>query len=111
MIGHRLLLGDGPRYSAWNFGPAHGSGASVRDILETARAVLPRICVDIGTSDAARKESNLLQLDSSKARADLGWRPLWEAELIERTIGWYKAYYEEGTVITNHQIRDYEASI
>jgi CDP-glucose 4,6-dehydratase len=40
-------------------------------------------------------EAKLLMLDISKAISDLNWRPVLTAqEAIDRTILWYKSYYE-----------------
>ncbi len=39
------------------------------------------------------RESNLLKLDSSKARNVLGWYPCWDIETaIYKTVEWYKAW-------------------
>ena len=38
----------------------------------------------------------------------LGWRPRWESEMLERTIEWYRAYYEEGRLISDQQLDAYK---
>ena len=69
--------------------------------------MLPALDVEIEPDQAGRHESGLLQLDSTKAMDRLGWRPRWEGEMLERTIDWYRAYYQEGRVISATQLDDY----
>jgi hypothetical protein len=39
----------------------------------------------------------------------LGWRPRWSMEeAVWRTLTWYKAWYEEGDILTDTDIDDYE---
>lgn len=106
--GALLLGGDAPRYDVWNFGPARQAGISVRRIVEATQAMLPELQVAFGQADTARHESNILELDSAKAIKTLGWWPLWEEELLERTMAWYTAFYKEGRVLTEEQIAAYE---
>jgi CDP-glucose 4,6-dehydratase len=43
----------------------------------------------------APHEAHLLRLDSSKARAQLGWRPRWRLDdALARTSEWYRQYYQ-----------------
>jgi CDP-glucose 4,6-dehydratase len=70
---------------------------------------MPQLRVDVRPDDSGRFESALLQLDSSKAMDRLGWRPRWEDEMIERTIAWYRAYYERGRVLSSEQLDAYLA--
>jgi CDP-glucose 4,6-dehydratase len=47
-------------------------------------------------------------LDSAKARHSLSWRPVWDVETtIQRTIEWYRAFYERDTLLTQEQIDAY----
>jgi CDP-glucose 4,6-dehydratase len=44
-------------------------------------------------------EAKLLYLDSSKAKAGLGWRPVWTLqEAVATTARWYQAYLEQGRI-------------
>ena len=68
-------------------------------------------------------EAKLLNLDSSKARDELDWRPVWDASQAVRYTGaWYREYYDtvgDGSVsrssvealraLTSDQIVAYEA--
>lgn len=110
-LGARMLAGDAAAADAWNFGPEAKASIRVRDILEVMRSMLPQLRVEIEPDSAGRHESGLLQLDSSKAMARLGWRPRWESEMLERTIAWYKAYYEEGRLLSHEQLDAYSGEV
>ena len=111
VIGGGLLGGRREMAEAWNLGPASDAGVSVQDLLDAIRAQLPQLEVEIRPDDSGRHESGLLQLDSAKAMSRLGWRPQWESEMLERTIAWYRAFYESGLVISNDQLDAYEAAL
>ena len=108
-VGARMLGGDRAAADAWNFGPEAKASIRVADILAVMQDMLPQLRVEIEPDTGGRHESGLLQLDSSKAHARLGWRPAWEGEMLERTIAWYKAWYEEGRVLSHAQLDDYAA--
>lgn len=110
IIGGGLLGGRREMAEAWNLGPASDAGVSVQDLLDAIRAQLPQLKVEIRPDDSGRHESVLLQLDSAKAMTRLGWRPRWESEMLERTIAWYRAFYESGRVISNDQLDAYQAA-
>lgn len=55
-------------------------------------------------------EANLLRLDTSKAKAKLGWRPIWDVKrAIQETVSWYKAFSDDGNMVrvTENQIKAY----
>ena len=109
-IGARLIEGDSTSAEAWNLGPSDMAGVRVQDLIDAAQAQIPQLRVDVRPDDSGRHESALLQLDSSKAMNRLGWRPRWEGEMIERTIAWYRAFYERGRVISGEQLDAYTAA-
>ena len=110
MVGAGLLEGDRTVADAWNLGPEGDASICVQDLIDAIGASLP-LEVNIQASSDDRHESGLLQLDSSKAMSRLGWQPRWESEMIERTIAWYRAYHESGSVISNGQLDAYEAAL
>ena len=92
-----LMLRDGRRYEgAWNFGPAdQGEDRPVRWVVE-------RFLGEWGSgswttpADAGRQphEALRLSLDSTKAREELDWAPVWDAQTaVRRTASWYREYY------------------
>jgi CDP-glucose 4,6-dehydratase len=110
-IGARLVDGEHGAAQAWNLGPGSTAGVRVQDLIDAVQAQMPQLRIEVRPDDSGRYESALLQLDSSKAMTQLGWRPRWEGEMIERTIAWYRAFYERGRVISGEQLDAYEAAL
>jgi CDP-glucose 4,6-dehydratase len=49
-----------------------------------------------------------LKLDCSKAITLLKWKPVWNINsTIEKTVRWYKAFYEKGDILTYQDLEDY----
>ncbi len=77
---------------AWNFGPAQADARTVlevvRELSEMLRGGL-RWEIDVGVNP---HEANRLELDSSAAGAQLGWRPSWTLEdALQRVARWHEA--------------------
>ena len=112
LLAYKLSLEDGCKYcSAWNIGPDEDSCVSV---LELTRIFLSKwgsgdYKLDGNSSKA--KEAKLLMLDSSKAKRELGWRPVLSIEqAISMTALWYKVFLEKKSEIkdfTYSQIEDF----
>lgn len=106
------LAGNGARYAGgWNFGPPSEAVADVATIAERIRAIWgePRRWVDASDPRAVH-EARLLQLDSTKARMELGWSPRWSLdEALEATVRWYQLARDETSArnITRRQIEAY----
>ncbi|SDI27414.1 CDP-glucose 4,6-dehydratase [Pseudomonas flavescens] len=79
--------------SAWNFGPDVDGLVSVAELVERlARYWSGKADWSIDAA-AQPHEAGLLSLDSTKARAGLGWRPRWTLEqALERTLQWHHAW-------------------
>jgi len=87
------LWSDGPAAAgAWNFGPDEADVMPVRWLLERLCELVPGTRWQaLGTPQP--HEAGLLKLDSSKARALLGWRPRWSlATALARTVEWQQAF-------------------
>ncbi len=53
-------------------------------------------------------EANLLLLDSSKARALLNWKPLWNLEqALAATANWFRHYLDTSETLTRQQLTSY----
>jgi CDP-glucose 4,6-dehydratase len=112
LLAYKLSTEEGSKYcSAWNIGPDEDSCVSV---LELTRVFLSKwgsgdYKLDENSSKA--KEAKLLMLDSSKAKRELGWRPVLSIEqAISMTALWYKAFLENKSEIkdfTYSQIGDF----
>jgi CDP-glucose 4,6-dehydratase len=110
VLGQRLLQGDAACAEAWNFGPGQEGSRTVGQVL----AALERHWPELAWYDDAAPhahEAQRLDLDSRKARERLGWRPVWRFdEAVAATARWYRAWYEEGRLLTAEQLRDYAAA-
>jgi CDP-glucose 4,6-dehydratase len=60
-------------------------------------------------SDASQPhEAQLLNLDCSKARAKLLWRPVWTFdEGVQATAEWYRAWLDNGKIMSRDQLQNY----
>jgi CDP-glucose 4,6-dehydratase len=101
-LGGYLLLAqslyESPEHAReWNFGPAERDARSVQWIVERVSALWPgavRWEHDVGEHP---HEAGYLRLDSSLARAQLGWAPVLTLEQgLAATVDWYRGW-REGT--------------
>jgi len=95
LLAGRLLAGDRAFAGPWNFGPADASGdRSVRWVVERfLEAWGLGSWTQAGGSAGEPHEAHLLSLDSAKARAQLGWAPVWDVlTAVRRTADWYREY-------------------
>ncbi len=90
------LLGDAgaDHAKAWNFGP---NALDEWPVGEVARAVARHwgdgAVVEVDTSARHPHEAGLLRLDSTLARAELGWRPRWDLETaIGLAVAWHREW-------------------
>jgi CDP-glucose 4,6-dehydratase len=53
-------------------------------------------------------EANLLFLDITKARSQLGWSPVWDLDAtLGKTADWYRIFLESNTTISAKQLSQY----
>lgn len=108
-LGQQLLAGMEDRAEAWNFGPSIDDNRTVGEVLGSLRGYWPELewqqaeCRDL-------HEAKLLYLDSAKARARLGWCPVWSLErCLETTAAWYRSFLADGRVESDCQLEQYVA--
>jgi len=88
---------DSIKYSkAYNFGPKTSDALSVEDMVKKSIKFWESGSYTVQVNDDNPHEAGLLKLDISKALKELNWFPVFDAQTtIERTINWYKLYYED----------------
>jgi CDP-glucose 4,6-dehydratase len=87
------LYGNGSDYAeAWNFGPSDDDARSVRWVIEQTAKRYPGLQWNNPVSSQPH-EAQALKLDSTKARARLGWKPRWSLpRALEKTLDWHDAW-------------------
>lgn len=110
LLGQRLLQGQHETAGSWNFGPETDGNRSVAEVLSILRDRWPDLEWQL-TDKPQPHEANLLYLDSAKARARLGWRPVWALDdALAATADWYRAYLTTGQLDSRSQLNAFVAS-
>jgi CDP-glucose 4,6-dehydratase len=93
MLAERLAAEEGYA-DAWNFGPAEDDALPVGRIVRRLAELWPgEMTVEIARDPGAPHEAAVLQLDSTRARERLGWRPAWQLErALEEIVDWHAAH-------------------
>ena len=116
----KLAQAPGPQFcSPFNFGPDHEANRTVAELVLEILKHWPGRWED-RTDPLAPHEAGLLQLTTDKARAQLGWKPVWRfPEAVAATVHWYRAVNEAGAAddssaparpVVQRQIADYSAA-
>lgn len=107
-LGQKLLEGKVEFSQAWNFGPSDGGNITVEEVVKNVKKYWKRIEYEINQDQNQLHEANLLKLDCSKAHTFLKWKDVWDSNItFEKTVKWYKAYYEENRVLTQDDLESY----
>jgi len=94
-IGQKLLEEKQEFGDAWNFGPSDEGTISVEEVVKKVKKYWDIIDYEINSDPNQLYEANLLKLDCSKAHIKLKWKNVWDSDKnFEKTVKWYKAYYE-----------------
>ena len=112
LLAEKLYEGGETFAEAWNFGPNDEDAKSVGWIVEKLSSQNPRARWETENT-AQPHEAGLLKLDSSKAKAKLGWAPRWGlGTALSKTMEWHQAWRnrEDMAVITTQQIQAYANS-
>jgi CDP-glucose 4,6-dehydratase len=76
---------------SYNFGPDHAEAASVGAVLRMAQTAFGGGRMMLADGPDGPPDAGYLVLDSSKARAELGYQPRWRTtESVQRTVHWYR---------------------
>ncbi|WP_321777738.1 CDP-glucose 4,6-dehydratase [Sulfurimonas sp.] len=108
-IGQKLLEEKVEFGDAWNFGPSDEGSITVEEVVKNVKNHWGKIDYEIHRNPNQLHEANLLKLDCSKAHIILKWKDVWNsATTFEKTVKWYKAYYEEDkTTLTSQDLQSY----
>ena len=86
------LCEDPAAAAAWNFGPAETDARPVGWVVERLDALWPGGLRWERDGGEHPHEARYLKVDSSRARAHLGWSPRWDlARALESIVEWYVA--------------------
>lgn len=107
------LCAQGPDFAeAWNLGPDDADARTVQWIVDTLCSRLPGAQWQCDTTQQTH-EANTLRLDSSKAKAGLGWYPRWNLQTaLDKTLDWHQAWRGESDMAATslQQIHEYETA-
>jgi CDP-glucose 4,6-dehydratase len=100
---------DGGNFcGAWNFGPDEDQQATVGEVVdEVFRVWGSRPSIVTAEAEQSVAESRLLALNSSRAKALLGWLPRWNmSEAVALTVRWHRAWTgaDDMGALCRHQI-------
>ena len=98
---------------AFNFGPKNIQNKRVIDVIKEIKKISPKVKWKIKRKKTF-KESQLLKLNSSKARKKLSWKNrLSFNETIEMTTKWYEMFYKNKSMsnFTSKQIEEYRKKL
>jgi len=110
LLGHRAAV-EGQKFSgAWNFGPPEQDVVQVRELVEQLQRRWPELNVQYLNEKNGPHEAEVLRLDCTKARTQLGWRPVLGLDrALDMTAEWYRgAASGSAADITHKQIEAYE---
>ena len=94
---------------AYNFGPTDSSFLSVGLLVDQIVQTWGEGSWQDHSNPDAPHEANILKLDITKAKSQLGWSPKWDiTKAITETITWYKQYKTNNMYdLCSNQITDY----
>jgi CDP-glucose 4,6-dehydratase len=112
MLAEKLFNNGQTFAEAWNFGPEEADARPVQWIVEYLCSQVAGASWQCDSSPQPH-EANTLKLDSSKAKAQLGWRPRWNLQTaLGMTLAWHQAWKQGADMVAAsvQQIRQYEAA-
>jgi CDP-glucose 4,6-dehydratase len=107
-VGQNLLEGKKEHADNWNFGPSDESALKVSDVVKEVKTCWDKVHYEILEDTTNFHEASMLKLNSQKAKEYLNWQSVWGAKkTIEKTVNWYKTYYEQGVVLSEKDLEEY----
>lgn len=114
LVGNKLIEGKAEVSAAWNFGPSEESVIPVQEVVNLLiQEWGTGMCINCNNPNEKKHEANLLSLDITRAKTELGWAPLFSIDrTIKNTVEWYKKSLGEDSDklldFCNYQIDEYE---
>lgn len=113
LLAEQLWHGRDGAAAGWNFGPPDGDAVTAYELANKVVSSWGRGSIHLHEDLDDARESMSLRLDSSKARARLGWRTLLTLdEAVQLTVDWYRRYHDDAATApstTRDQITNYMA--
>lgn len=106
----KLWSGDSRGEGSWNFGPLQAGVKSVAWMADAAARLWGASAAWEADPSAHPHEARALELDVSKARAQLDWHPVLTAEkAVEWTVRWHRALQDGQSArdLTTRDIAEY----
>ena len=95
ILAQRLYEEQKKYAEGWNFGPNEQDVKPVDWILDKMILKWPNSSWKLD-SNSSPHEAGFLKLDIAKAKAKLGWNPVWElSHTLEKIIGWHRAWLDK----------------
>lgn len=106
LLAQKLYQGAVHCADAYNFGPDEQSFGTVQQVIHESQRHLSKL--DYTIEPVGFHEANQLRLDSSKAKTDLGFAPVWDMpQAVEKTVLWYRNYYENHQLMSLDNVHSY----
>lgn len=105
ILGSKLIERNVQYGTSWNFSPYINQTQNVMNIVKLASQEWNKIDYEVSLCKNNPHEAKNLMLDNSKAIRELDWHPIWNTEeAIQKTIIWYREFYENNKILTDSQI-------
>lgn len=90
---------DRSKAGFYNIGPDESDYVTTGELVDMFCANWQEEISWINQNEGGPHEAGFLKLDCSKAKFNLGWKPVWDIEkAIEKTVEWYKVFEHQGNV-------------
>ena len=112
MLAEKLWASPKEFSSAFNFGPEEASCVSVARVINKLIQIWGK--GSFTKQNTQYHETQVLRLDSQKAKSMLGWKPHWSLDqALEMSALWYQSFYRNEDVYNTSikQIETYEKQI
>ena len=112
MLAEKLLKEPEQFASSFNFGPRDEDAWPVERIATEVANMWGKGASWVRDATPSPHEAHYLRLDSSKAHAQLGWKPMLSIEdALEWTMSWYRVWRDGADIaeLSRAQISQYEA--